>query len=134
MIRKQFTMYLQNKPGQLAAAITRLANAKINIEGISVAASPDVGLVQIVPSNAREARRVLTEAKVPFTTQDVVLGKLKNTPGALGKVLVRMAKLGINVNYIYATASDCGKNCICYAIVSAPDLKAVDKVWDEVAG
>ena len=58
MIKKQFTVYLENKPGALARVTERLATAKVNIEGISVAASSDVGLVQVVVSNAAATKKV----------------------------------------------------------------------------
>jgi len=130
MIKKQFTLYLENKPGRLARLTQMLARGNINIEGISVSESTDVGLVQIVPSNAGKAKAALKKANVPFTLQDVALLPLKNQPGALSKVVTRLAKLGININYVYATACSCrGEGCDCYAIISAPDLKAVEDAW-----
>ena len=132
MIKKQFTMYLKNRPGQLAAAIRRLAAAQINIEGISVAESTDVGLVQIVVSNPTETRKLLTEAAIPFTVQEVVVGELRNEPGALAQVVTELARHKININYVYATACHCGPDCRCYAVISAPDLKAVDRIWQSL--
>jgi hypothetical protein len=52
MIKKQFTVYLENKPGELARVTSRLARERINLEGISAYTSADVGLVQLVASNA----------------------------------------------------------------------------------
>jgi len=130
MRKKQFTLYLENRPGVLAAITRKLAAAKINIEGISVSETTDVGLVQLVPSNAAAAKRVLQNAGVPFTLQDVELLTLKNRAGELAKMASKLARSGININYIYATGSHCNSDCKCYAVVSAPDLKAVKRVWN----
>jgi len=129
MIKKQFTLYLENKPGALAGLTRRLATAKVNIEGISVAASGDVGLVQVVVSNAKATKKALSGGGIAFTVQDVALVPLPNRPGALSRVIQKLAKLGVNVNYVYATVCDCSHGCNCFAIISAPDLKKVEEAW-----
>jgi hypothetical protein len=129
MIKKQFTLYLENKPGELAKVIKKLANVRVNIEGISVSESTDISLVQIVVSNAMTTRQVLSKSKIAFTIQDVALLPIRNEPGALSEIVARLASFGVNINYVYATASDCKKDCDCYAIISAPNLKKVEAAW-----
>lgn len=128
MIRKQFTLYLENKPGTLASVAKLMARQQVNIEGISVSASTDVALVQITVDNGGVTSRTLTAAGVPFTVQDVALLPLDHTPGALAELSSRLAKAGVNISYIYATGCD-GSGCHSYAIVGAPDLRMVEKVW-----
>lgn len=126
MIMQQFTLYLENRPGRLAEVTAKLAKAKINIEGISVAsASAQVGLVQIVVSNAAKARRVLTRARIPFTVQEVIVLPLSNEPGVLAAVTARLASAGINIDYIYATSCAGKEACRSYAIIGAPRLSKV---------
>jgi hypothetical protein len=130
MIKKQFTLYLENKPGALAKITKRMAAKNVNIEGISVSESTDVGLVQMVPNNADAARRALATAGVPYTVQDVCLLSLKNKPGALSNVVSKLAAAKVNINYVYATGCTCSNShCECLAIISAPDLQAVEKAW-----
>lgn len=130
MIKKQFTLYLENKLGVLARITTRLAQAKINIEGISVAESTDVGLVQIVVSNAEATKKILARERIAFTIQSVALVHLENKPGSLARIASKLARAGININYVYATGCDCDDCKGCYAIISSPDLKKVEKVWN----
>ena len=55
---------------------------------------------------------------------------MKNVPGALSKLVSRLGKRGININYVYSTACTCKTSgCDCLAIISAPDLKAVEEAW-----
>jgi hypothetical protein len=129
MIEQQFTLYLENKPGMLATVTGKLAAAKVNIEGISASTSADVGLVQIVTSDAAAARKALRRASIPLTVQDVALVQLKNVPGALSQVVANLAKAKINVNYVYSTACACRGQGDCYAVISAPDLKKVEAAW-----
>ncbi len=129
MIKKQFTLYLENKPGTLAKVMQKLADADINIDGISVAESTDVGLVQIVVSNAAQTRQILQRTKTPFTVQEVCLLSLDNVPGALCRVVSQLAQAHVNVNYVYATGSPNRKSGQAYVVIGAPDLKAVEQAW-----
>lgn len=133
MIKKQFTLYLENKPGTLAAVTAKLAAQHVNIEGVSVAASPDAALVQIVVSRAAATKRVLTRAKIPFTVQDVAVLPLENKPGVLAGLATRIARSGINLNYVYATSCEGRDGCRSFAIISAPNLKRIEALWRETA-
>lgn len=126
-VKKQFTLYLENKPGELSRVTRRLAAEKINLEGLSSVISSDVGLVQVVVSNAAKTRRVLKQHKIPFTEQDVLILGLKNVPGSLADVVDRAAKRGINISYAYATACECSEACGCYVVISAPDLDKLQR-------
>ena len=131
MIKKQFTLYLANKPGVLARITSRMAKSKVNIEGISVASSNEVGLVQVVVSNSTVARKLLKSLGVSFTEQSVSLLPLRNEPGSLSKVISHLASHKVNISYVYATACDCKNGCHSYAIISAPDLKRVEEAWQQ---
>jgi len=131
MIRKQFTLYLENRAGALAKATRILALMKINIEGISVSESTDVGLVQIVVNDAVATRKALSKARIPYTIQDVAMLTLRNEPGALHKIVSRLAKAGVNINYIYGTNCNYGADGI--VIVSAPDLKKLETTWKAIS-
>jgi len=134
MIRKQFTLYLENRAGALAAVTSKLAKAGINLEGISAYTSADVGLIQIVASNAAKTRKVLTDSGVPFTVQEVALLTIPNRVGSLSELASAMGNAGVNINYVYATGCSCGTNCNCECnvIVSAPDLKKAVGVWQKL--
>lgn len=125
MIKKQFTIYLQNKPGSLARITKRLASGRINIEGISVAETADLSLVQLVVDKPAAARKVLKQESFPFTVQDVVVLHMADRPGALHGLLRRLSSAGHNINYLYATASDARKG-ECAVVVSGDDLKQVE--------
>ena len=125
MIKKQFTLYLRNRPGALARVARALARADVNIEGISVAAGVDVALVQVVVSKAAKARAALAAAGIPVTAQSVSVLTLPNVPGSLAKAAARLAKAGVNLQYIYATTR--GRECS--VVVSASDLRKVEELW-----
>jgi hypothetical protein len=133
MIKKQFTLYMENKPGELAKVTRMLADKKINIEGISVSETTDVALVQLVVSDPVATRNILKKLKIPFTVQDVMIVLMENKPGSLARITEALAKAKININYVYATACNCGQKCGCqtYGILSAPDIKKAEQAWKQ---
>jgi hypothetical protein len=134
MIKKQFTLILENRPGALAKVARNLSQENVNIEAISVAASADMSLVQILASNAAVTRRILKKQGISFSVQDVCLLPLKNEPGMLWKVVSGLAKNNININYIYATGNTLKSGAADdYIVISAPDLKEVEACWQKVS-
>ena len=129
MITKQFTLYLENKPGELARVIGKVSSGRINIEGISVAASTDVGLVQLVTSDVAKTKRILKSEGIAFTAQDVCVILMDDAPGSLFKVVSAMAKAKVNLNYVYATGGECCKDGRSKVVISAPNLEKIETAW-----
>ena len=132
MIQTQFTLYLPNRPGVLALVTRKLAAAKVNIEGVSAATSADIGLVQIVVDNAAAAARVLKQSKISVTTQKVAVLPMRNRPGELARITSKLAAGGVNINYVYGTTCRGDSGCECGMVVSAPDLKKVERIWAQI--
>ena len=131
MIKSQLTLFLENKPGALARATSTLAAAKVNIEGISVAATTDIGLVQIVVSNLADARPALMNAGIATTEQRVAVLELANEPGELAKLARKLAENNININYLYATSAPARGNAECAVIISTDDLENVNSLLSQ---
>jgi len=131
MITKQFTLYLENRPGELSGIIGKVSRGKVNIEGISLAASTDVGLLQLVTSDAARTKKILDKAGVAYTGQDVCVITMDDEPGSLFKVVSAMAKAKINLNYIYATGGACCEGGNSKVVVSANNLKKVEAAWSK---
>ena len=132
MITKQFTLYLENRPGELSGVIGKVAAGKVNIEGISVAATTDVGLVQLVTSDVAKTRRILDGSGVAYTDQDVCVVLMDDEPGSLFKIVSAMAKQRLNLNYVYATGGNYGAKGRSKVVISAPNLKKIESVWKKL--
>lgn len=125
MIKRQFTLYLDNKPGMLAKVTGLLSKRKINIEGVSVAETPDASLIQLVVDKAKDAAAILKKGGFSFDMQDVVVLRRPDRPGALHAIANQLAKQGININYLYATTSGTGGS-ESTIVISGDDLKRID--------
>jgi len=125
MIKKQITAYLANKPGALSKVVRAMAAAKVNIEGVSVVESTDTGIVRMVVNKAAASRKALAKVGIACTEQSVMVVPLADKPGSLAAVTARLAKAGVNINYIYGTTCKCGCDCECKLVISASNLKKV---------
>ena len=99
----QLSIAIENAPGQLGRLCRALAQADVNIRGISVSDGTDVSTVRLVVSDVAAATKVLREAGVQCVSQDVLVLELEDKPGALERVASRLGEAGVNVHYIYGT-------------------------------
>lgn len=129
MIKTQFTLYLDNRPGALYAVTSMLAEARINIEGISVSASQESGLAQFVTSDKDATHDMLKEANIAFSSEEVAVLSMTNEPGVLTRGLSRLAKAGVNIDYLYGTCAECCDSKRVNVVISAPDLQAIEDAW-----
>ena len=130
MVKTQFTLYLENRPGALFGITCTLAEAHINIEGLSVAGAEESGLAQFVTSDTEATQALLKEGQVAFSTEEVAVLSMRNEAGALTRGLARLAKAGVNIDYIYGTCSEHSESEFCNMVISAPDLQAIEDAWE----
>ena len=86
-LQTQFSVFLVNKPGVLAAVTTALAKAKVNIIALTLMDSMEHGVLRIVCDNAGAARDVLGRCHDRWTETDVLVLELPNEPGAFAAVV-----------------------------------------------
>lgn len=121
----QFCVAILNKPGSLAKLCRTLSRAKANIAAISVADNNECSLVRLVASPAAAARAALSKGGFTYTTVSVLHLRLLDKPGELGRVAARLAKAGVNINYVYGSnASDAERSTL---IVGTTNLNKAAK-------
>ena len=85
----------------------------------------EYGVVRMLVDDVDRAEVVLREANLPFSTVEVLGLEVSDEPGALGKVAVRLAEEGINVEYAYATAVAGNAKALC--VFKVPDPPAAER-------
>jgi hypothetical protein len=101
-VAKQLSLFLENKPGTLAAVCEALAEAGINILAISVLDAVDHAVVRMVVSDSRKAIHLLGEHGVLVVERDVLLLQGRSRPGELARVAKTLAEHKINIEYAYS--------------------------------
>ena len=102
MAIKQLTVYVQNKKGAMAALTDILAKNDVNIRALSIAETPDLGLLRIIVNDEEAAEKILVENGYLIKAIDVVGVKIGDKPGALTAALNVLDKADIDVEYLYA--------------------------------
>jgi len=117
----QFCVVLENRPGQLAKLSAALARAKVNIQAISVADTADCCLVRFVAEPVAKARQALKRLGAAYCQQPVVVVRLPNEPGQLAVLADKLARAGVNIDYLYGSAAGAGQESIVVLRVDNPD-------------
>lgn len=106
---KQITAWVENQPGQLGRVSGALAEAKISITTVSAYPAGTEAAIRLLVSDPMKARRVLQESGIRVTEEEVLLLTVPDKQGQLAKIAQGLGEAGINVDFIYATASEKGK-------------------------
>ena len=82
-----------------------LAQAGVNLLALSAPVSDGArGVIRLLVANRELAEKALSKAGYSFAVEEVIFVELKNCPGALAKLVEKLARDSINVRYAYATA------------------------------
>ena len=124
-LETQFSVFLINKPGILAAVTRALAEAEVNMTAMALIDFGEHGMMRMVCDNADRARQVLRDTHDRWTETDVLLVEIPNTPGSLAVVSQKLADAGVNIIYAYCTAVG-GMDKAAAAFKVADTQKALD--------
>jgi hypothetical protein len=102
-VKKQISIVQENRIGTLYKICDVLIKKKVNILGCCTHDLRDYGVLRIVVDSPGRARAALTRAKLTFSATDVLAIELTHEPGALAKIAKKLAKAGINIDYMYAS-------------------------------
>ena len=97
----QLSVFLENRPGQLAAAVRCISEAGVNIRALSLADTKDFGLLRLIVDDVPKAKSVLSERSIVLETP-VIAARMDDVSGALNHILQLLESTQINVEYMYA--------------------------------
>ena len=98
---KQVSIFIENTKGRLAEVCILLGKHNINIKALTIAESPEFGILRVVLDNTDKAKNILKDNGFIVTIATVVAVEVSDTPGGLAKVLNVLANNNINLEYMY---------------------------------
>ncbi len=119
-VLKQITVFLENVPGRLATLCNTLEERGVNLQAMTTSEASEYGVVRMIVDDVEMATEALRCVDLPFSTVDVLGVEVEDAPGALGKVAVRLAEAGLNVDYAYVTVASESGNALCVFKVTDP--------------
>jgi hypothetical protein len=122
---KQISVFVENKPGRLAAVTERLYESDVNIRAFTIAEAGDFGIIRMVVDKTEEAYRALKEAGFTVSLTDVLAVEVEDKPGSLYKIAKALGDAGINIEYVYAFTSEKHKALIIFRVNNISEAKKV---------
>lgn len=125
-VLKQITVFLENVPGRLATLCNTLENRGVNLQAMTTFEASEYGIVRMIVDDVDKATKALRQVDLPFSTVDVLGVEVSDEPGALGKVAVKLAEAGLNVDYAYVTVASRSGNALC--VFKVPDPHQAEEI------
>jgi len=103
---KDLTVFLEDRPGTLAAMGKALGDAGINIDGFCGFPCEGKGVGHILVDDAEGARRALEAIGLEVSGErDVMVLDVENRSGSLGEIAQKIADSGANLDLIYVASN-----------------------------
>lgn len=101
MTVKQISVFVENKPGQLAKFAHLLREHEIDMRAISLAETRDFGILRVIVNDAYKAACVLKEEGYIFSITPVLAVAIPDVTGGLVEILDLLGENEINLEYTY---------------------------------
>ena len=104
-VKRQLSVFLENRPGMLGRACSILSENGINILALSVHDTVDHSVVRFYVDNPMKALLLVENEGFYVLEQDIVVLDVENRPGCLSSIAQKLAEADINIDYAYCTAT-----------------------------
>ncbi|MEK6982357.1 MAG: hypothetical protein AABX38_05485 [Candidatus Micrarchaeota archaeon] len=99
---KEITVVAKNEIEALATITESLGNTGINIEAVSAYERNNNAVIRLVTNDATSAMKALSKIpNIQAKESDIIVLRLPNKPGELGKITRKLALKKINVESVY---------------------------------
>ena len=102
MTVKQISVFVENKPGQLAEFAALLRQNNIDMRALSIAETQDFGILRIIVNDSYKTACVLKDEGYVFSITPVLAVAVPDQAGSLYEILKVLGDSGINLEYTYA--------------------------------
>ena len=98
---RQISVFIDNKPNQLAGVMKMIKECKINVRALSLADTSDFGIVRMIVNDTDKTVEKLKAASYAVTVTEVVAISIPDSPGQLSRVLDILGTKNVNLEYLY---------------------------------
>jgi len=98
---KQFSVFVDDKVGELARVAEALARNAINIRGLATDRLGTRPAIKMITDDEVSTRKALERAGLEFDESEVVVVDLIDRPGEIAKVARKAARAGVNINSVF---------------------------------
>ncbi|MDH5681677.1 MAG: amino acid-binding protein [Spirochaetota bacterium] len=104
-IKTQLSLFMENKPGNLAKFLSILEDAELDIVGMSVLDAAEHAVIRLITSDHKKCVHLLGDHGIVVVECDVLQVNVSHQPGELKKVAQILSQESINIDYLYGSQS-----------------------------
>ncbi|AKL98498.1 hypothetical protein [Endomicrobium proavitum] len=97
----QVSVFIENTKGRLYDLCNVLGKNNINIKALTLAESPEFGIVRLVVDKAEDAIKIIKENGFIATIAHIVAVEVGDNPGGLASALKVLSDNNISIEYMY---------------------------------
>ncbi len=98
---ERIVIMARDEVGVLADITATLAQANVNLESINTQVNGEHGTIMISTDDTDRALVALADAGYSAVTDDALLIRLKDEPGALARIAQRFSEAGLNIRSVH---------------------------------
>lgn len=129
---KQITVLTRKSADELSRVAEILGNAGVNIEDIDAERLEDTGVIVLTVDRYDEALRAISDAGLRAITQNALVIRMADQPGALAQVARRLRDAGLDVRSMHILRRDAGHTLV--SLVASDHPRAAEVLADLVVG
>ena len=98
---RQFTVFLENRVGQLLECVRRFEGSKVRIVALSINDATECAFVRFLLSHPEQGREILERAGLPMIESDLIGVELPDSTQPLLRVCTALLEAEINIVQAY---------------------------------
>jgi hypothetical protein len=98
---RQFTVFLENRVGQLLEVVRRFEGSRVRIVALSIADSAECAFVRFLLSHPEQGREILERAGLAIIESDLIGVELPDGPQPLLRVCTALLQAEVNIVQAY---------------------------------
>jgi hypothetical protein len=98
---RQFTVFLENRVGQLLEVVRRFEGSNVRIIALTISDSTECAIVRFVLSDPEQGREVLERAGLAIVESDLIGVELPDSPQPLLQVCTALLQAEVNITQVY---------------------------------
>jgi len=98
---RQFTVFMENRVGQLLEVVRRFDGTRVKIVALSIADASECSVVRFVLSHPEQGREILERAGLALIESDLLGVELPRDPQPLLRVCMALLQAEINIMQTY---------------------------------
>ena len=122
-----FTIAVPHSKGSLAKLAEELGREKINIEGLCAVEQNGSAIVHLLTTDRAATTRAIDKVGYKVSRDaEVIVERIEDRPGMLGKVTRQLADAGINLTTVYLATDT-------RLVLGSENIPALQSAWKELA-